>query len=256
MEILPVIDLKDGAVVHAVAGRRDSYRPIASRLAPDAQPASIAGAYRDLGFDEVYVADLNALEGGEPDHEALGAIVATGLRLVLDAGFASVARIEAIKRALGPAEPAHLVIALETMTEPELLADLLQAADAERAVFSIDLDQGRLKTCISSWYDRPIVEVAQLAVDLGFRSLLLLDTASVGTWRGVTLASTCSALRNAFPQIKLLSGGGVRHDDDLQILAEAGCDIALVCTSLHRGELKRRLPIRSPQNPCSEAGSE
>ena len=253
MEILPVIDLKDGVVVHAVAGRRESYRPIASRLAPDAKPASIAGAYRDLGFDQVYVADLNALEGGEPDQKALGAIAASGLRLVLDAGFASVARIKAIKPFLAVIEPAQLVIALETMTEPELLADLLQAAGADRAVFSIDLDQGRLKTRISSWYDRPIIEVAHAAVELGFRSLLLLDTASVGTGRGVTLTSTCSAVRTAFPQIKLLSGGGVRHDEDLQTLAEAGCDVALVCTSLHNGELKRLLPIRRLQNPCSDA---
>ena len=32
LQILPAIDLRGGMVVHAVAGRREAYRPLVSRL--------------------------------------------------------------------------------------------------------------------------------------------------------------------------------------------------------------------------------
>jgi uncharacterized protein related to proFAR isomerase len=30
MQVIPVIDLKDGVVVHGIAGRREEYRPLVS----------------------------------------------------------------------------------------------------------------------------------------------------------------------------------------------------------------------------------
>ena len=38
MRIIPVIDLKDGQAVHARQGRRDSYAPLVTRFADDAEP--------------------------------------------------------------------------------------------------------------------------------------------------------------------------------------------------------------------------
>ena len=43
MKILPVIDLMGGQVVRGVAGRRDQYRPVVSRLTPSSAPLDVAG---------------------------------------------------------------------------------------------------------------------------------------------------------------------------------------------------------------------
>ena len=45
MEVIPVIDLKDGQVVHARAGRRDEYRPILTPLSPSIRRKTWSPAY-------------------------------------------------------------------------------------------------------------------------------------------------------------------------------------------------------------------
>ena len=67
MNIIPAVDLQQGLVVRAVAGRRHAYRPLRSRLAAD--PASERGPRaqrRVWDFAELYVADLDAIAGTEP----------------------------------------------------------------------------------------------------------------------------------------------------------------------------------------------
>ena len=67
MGILPVLDLKQGLVVHGVAGRRDEYQPIVSRLTNSARPLDVAKALREhFGFDQLYLADLDAIRGLPP----------------------------------------------------------------------------------------------------------------------------------------------------------------------------------------------
>jgi uncharacterized protein related to proFAR isomerase len=47
-------------------------------------------------------------------------------------------------------------------------------------------------------------------------------------------------LRAALPGVELIAGGGVRDQTDLDRLAVAGADGALVATALHRGAIGRR----------------
>jgi phosphoribosylformimino-5-aminoimidazole carboxamide ribotide isomerase len=44
-------------------------------------------------------------------------------------------------------------------------------------------------------------------------------------------------LRDAYSQIELLTGGGVRNVGDLRHLAASGCDAVLVASALHDGRL-------------------
>src|SRR5262245_43017638 len=88
MRVIPVIDLMHGQVVRGVAGRRSEYRPIESRIAADAQPMTVARALVErFGFDEVYVADLDAILQREPNAEAWKEISNAGMSIWLDAGF-------------------------------------------------------------------------------------------------------------------------------------------------------------------------
>jgi len=64
LDIVPVIDLKGGRVVHARRGNRGSYRPIRSRLVRSSQPLAVVEAFLALyPFRRLYVADLDALLG-------------------------------------------------------------------------------------------------------------------------------------------------------------------------------------------------
>ena len=99
MRVIPVIDLKGGLVVHGVAGDRSRYRPVVSVLAADPRPRSIAMAFANaLGADEVYVADLDAIAGQEPDWPSYEQIAAAGLRLWVDAGIGEAGRARQLAR--------------------------------------------------------------------------------------------------------------------------------------------------------------
>ncbi|HLN90033.1 MAG TPA: HisA/HisF-related TIM barrel protein, partial [Candidatus Binatia bacterium] len=61
MKVIPVIDILNKVVVHAVKGKRNEYKPIQSILCRSVEPLEVAKAFRTLGFSEVYVADLDAI---------------------------------------------------------------------------------------------------------------------------------------------------------------------------------------------------
>ena len=70
MDVIPVIDLKGGVVVHARRGDRARYRPIESPLSPTATPLDVVTGLMALHpFRRLYIADLDAI-GGTGDNRA------------------------------------------------------------------------------------------------------------------------------------------------------------------------------------------
>ena len=87
MRVLPVIDLLGGQVVRGVAGRREEYRPIVSRLTSSTRPLDVARGFREhLRLDELYLADLDAIAGKRAAVDVCAALLSDGFRLWVDAG--------------------------------------------------------------------------------------------------------------------------------------------------------------------------
>ena len=62
MDVIPVVDLIGGQVVHARKGNRDAYRPIVSPLSRTSDPVDVVGGLLCLHpFTTLYVADLNSI---------------------------------------------------------------------------------------------------------------------------------------------------------------------------------------------------
>lgn len=61
MEIIPVIDILNGVVVHGVRGEREKYEPIKSVLCNSSDPLEVANVFKELGFKSLYVADLDSI---------------------------------------------------------------------------------------------------------------------------------------------------------------------------------------------------
>jgi phosphoribosylformimino-5-aminoimidazole carboxamide ribotide isomerase len=210
-------------------------------LVDDARPATLARSLRErFGFRTAYVADLDAIEGAVPDMAAWRAIAQAGLHLWLDAGLGTWEAVEATRRHLQEQDlEATLVIGLETLKSPEELAAICAAEGAGQVIFSLDLRCGRPITRIASWQGLSPHTIAQAAIAMGLRRLLLLDLADVGQAGGVSTLAWCRQLKDTFPAVQLIAGGGVRGTEDLVRLAEAGCSAALVGSALHQGRLSR-----------------
>jgi phosphoribosylformimino-5-aminoimidazole carboxamide ribotide isomerase len=237
VNVIPVIDLQGGEVVRGVGGRRHEYRRVETVLTDDATPAGIARAFATrLGVEYVYVADLDAIAGAEPNWAAYEAIGASGLKLWIDAGAGdsrSAARIAAFRGA----EVAAIIVGLESLLSWDELRAIGNLEGYQQLVFSLDLKDGRPITGIEAWRGHSPEQIADAAVAQGFTRMIVLDLAHVGEPRGPGASGLCRRLHDRFPHVELTCGGGVRSVADARALAGAGCSGVLIASALHDGRL-------------------
>lgn len=241
MNVYAVLDLKAGQVVRGVAGRRETYRPVCGVIARTCFPADVArGFVEHLGLSRAYVADLDAIAGQTPDWATLAAVANTGLSLLVDAGCKDPDRAAELAEFTASNGPLHgIVVGLESLANEDSLPELVQAIGADRAVFSLDLQDGRSLAAATSWRSLSPQAIASRAWDAGFRRMIVLDLAAVGVGGGPVTLETCRELRRQRAWRELISGGGVRSTADLLALEHAGCDSALIASALHAGTLRR-----------------
>jgi len=224
MRIVPVIDIKSGIVVHARRGQRDSYAPLRSPLVEGCEPVAVARALCELCHTStLYVADLDALAGGEVNEAALAALASVAEPWV-DAGATTPESVEVVRRA----RVARNVVGTESL-----------GAGAEvtpPVVLSVDLRDGRLISRDPALAGREPGAVVPMARAMGAGELLVIDLARVGSGSGPPLDAVAE-LAVALPGTAIYAGGGVRDDADLRALEAAGATGALVATALHEGRI-------------------
>ena len=102
-------------------------------------------------------------------------------------------------------------------------------------VFSLDLRDGRPLGDGSGWESADAEAIVRRTVAEGVRSMIVLDLARVGVGAGLGTEALCRRLHEAFPELELIAGGGVRSMGDVQTLADGGVNAALVASALHDG---------------------
>ncbi len=235
MELYPVLDLMGGVVVRGVAGERERYRPIQSRLVDSAEPLRVARAIREsFGVSALYVADLDAIEGGDPHVENWRELVEDGFRVFVDAGVGS-ARDAESTRDLGAT---NVVAALETLPSPRILSQVVEQLGDRSVVFSLDLKRGVPLGSPEAW-SKDVERVAEAAWESGARRWILLDLAAVGVGAGTPHLERCRTWKARFgDELELWTGGGVRGVEDLRELERAGVDGVLIASAIHDGRLR------------------
>lgn len=221
MEVIPVLDLQGGQVVHARGGQRHAYPPLRTKLSAGSTPADVlAGLLRLHPFRRLYVADLDAIER-RGSHAALLASLARahpGLEIWLDAGAADEAALSAVQ-ALG------LVAVLGSESQRD--AALLQARrDDPRVVLSLDFR--------GASFQGPAALLAEAAP--WPRRVIAMTLAAVGAAAGPDLARVGAIAARAGDRA-VYAAGGVRDAADLAALAAGGAAGALVASALHAGTL-------------------
>ena len=232
--VLPVIDLKRGQVVRGVAGQREKYGPIESGLVRSPNPVTVAKALcEQVGVRDIYLADLDALAGQEPDWNCYHAIGKLDYSIWLDAGTGTV---EAVERVLRRARSvARVIIALESLESLRSLETIVSTVGAERLVFSLDLKDEMPVTSDPAAQRMSPETIAAVAIDAGIRSILVLDVASVGVEHGPMTVDLCRNIRCRYLHVDVISGGGVRDMGHVQRFVDAGCERVLVSSALHAG---------------------
>lgn len=222
LHVIPVVDLRDGQAVHAVAGRRDDYRPLNSPLCPNADPVAVIAAYRRLyPFETFYIADLDAIERSGDNRSVVAQLLRRypDCRWWLDRGVATPDEL-----AGWPAGALRAVIGSESQHDLAGYRALLAAAEAGGAapILSLDFRNGRF-----------LGPAALLEQPASWpRDVIWMQLDRVGAGQGPEAAAP-SRPHGA----RLFAAGGVRDIDDLRRLRQAGYAGALVASALHDGRL-------------------
>ena len=220
--IIPVIDLKNVEAVSGKSGMRNTYKPLKSVFHSSSDPIGIARAIKDSGFKEIYVADLDAIDG-EGFNLNVVREMNNILPVMLDSG---VNTIEGVEKVLNSVK--KVIIATETLKSLDDLELIFSSFKKEDLVMSVDVKDGKiLGKHIKADFKDIINKIQQIKP----AEIILLDISRVGTGNTVD-----HELINRFMglETELIIGGGVT-DQNIDELTELGVQNFLIGTSLHAG---------------------
>lgn len=233
--LIPVIDIRHGIAVHAIAGDRSNYQPLRSSIVSGVEPACILAqlAERFLSLKTCYVADLDAIEGRGVNRCTIAEMVRVGVSLMMDAGCENPEHVESLLD-LGVDT---VVVSSESCSDLEHLNSLVRQFGCRRICAGIDLKAGRFMTRDPRWVNRSSLDFAEHIVESGLNQAIVLDLIAVGTSRGIPTLALCETIFHRFQDLALITGGGVHSWNCILEAERCGISGVLVGSALHDGRL-------------------
>ena len=219
MQLIPVLDIKDGIVVHAKLGLRAQYAPIQSPLCASSAVVEVINAFLTVApFKIVYIADLNAIMQNGTNTALLKDLLQTYPQLTfwIDSGY------QAQPHFLSCFSNYQAVLGSESYSTDKLPT---LALFEKNFVLSLDfanqpLGAARLFTDPSLWPDKIIImTLVQVGSGLGVDSEKLKKYQALGKNK------------------TLIASGGIRDKADVLALKESGIAYALCASALHSGAI-------------------
>ena len=223
--IIPVLDLKNGEAVSGKSGNRESYRSLKTVFSESSNPVKIAESLKQEGYKELYIADLNAIEGEGSNFSMVKEINAI-IPVMLDAGVNNVSDVsDALKIAQ------KIIIATETIKSLDEIDLIFSEFSKDSLVLSVDIkDNHLLSRNIKTNFDEIIQKIEHILPS----ETIILDISGVGTRKGFNpdLMKNFNNLNTG-----IIIGGGVTQEN-IGELKEMGVQKFLVGTALHSGTFR------------------
>ncbi len=232
LRIIPVLDILDDAVVRGVAGERSRYRPIESKITRSTVPEQVARDLRRIyPFGEIYIADLNAIQGTGSNMEHVILVGDLGYKVMLDAGIGGVGDINPAIRAID-----GIVVGTETLGSIRELRVICRLHG--EVIASLDFKGDQLLARDRSLMGMSTGALVETVSAAGVAGIIYLDLVRVGMGSGPESARLAKVLEVS--ELPVIVGGGIRDAADIRQLAGLGAEGVLVATSLHRKTLGPR----------------
>jgi phosphoribosylformimino-5-aminoimidazole carboxamide ribotide isomerase len=224
-EVVPAVDVLGTSAVRLERGEYDRV------VTEGHDPVALVGRFVSAGARLVHVVDLDGARSGRTRPELMRALAAA----------AGPARIQASGGIRSPDDAADLlaagahrvVVGTAAFAGPEAL-ERFAARLGERLVVAVDVRGGEV--VVEGWRRRAHVtaeEAAQRCAAAGVARLLCSAVERDGTLEGPDL----ELLRRVreLSGLPVLAAGGIRSVDDLDAVAAAGCEGAVVGRALLEG---------------------
>ncbi|MEE2641286.1 MAG: HisA/HisF-related TIM barrel protein [Planctomycetota bacterium] len=237
-QLIPVIDLMGGRVVHAIAGDRKQYRPFReSRFTMESVPEMARQMIDRYAPRYFYLADLDAIEKKPDNRDLLSDLLELPVHWLLDPGFETASDYFQFRQGLnatGSTARWSPVFGSETLVSAAELAHELRGEIPDVFV-SLDILGGKVLGNAPLEPDRPR-ESLQTLLNLGFRNLIVLELDAVGVGCSVK-DRTIVDVRACCSGRQIFAGGGIRTSEDLGPVLNNGFSGALVSSALHNGSI-------------------
>jgi phosphoribosylformimino-5-aminoimidazole carboxamide ribotide isomerase len=208
MQIIPVFDIKDGILVHAIGGARQDYRPIQTALIPGSEPAEATAILVRLGFRRIYMADLNAITKCGDNFGVVRDLVRRfAVEVWLDAGLSGAEKIP-----LREVPQISLIAGSETLVGLDSLSRICETVGIDRVIFSLDTKNGEVLTPDPSLKSAAPGDLAAEAFARGIQKMIVLDLKAVGSRAGLN-KELLHCLVRRFPGKSIFPGGGLTAED-------------------------------------------
>ena len=216
MEIIPVIDIRRGQVVHAVKGQRQNYRPLQTSLCESNSPEDIVQAFiSSYPFKTIYIADLDAIEGQSDNDQIIEQLhdKFQSVTFWVDQGISSTVKFKDLLSR-------QHVIGSETNISPDILNEII--ISSPNIILSLDFQSNTFLG------DRNLLQKTGLWPG----RIIIMSLARIGSDNGPDY-ELISSLKKTAGDRKIYVAGGVRHETDLNLLNDMGIDGVLLATALH-----------------------
>jgi len=226
MQVIPAIDLRDGACVQLVGG---SYAEERVRIA---DPVEVARQWTRLGFSRIHLVDLDAATGRGSNREiVLEILQATAANIQCGGGVRDLDTIDELLD-VGASE---VVLGTRAVEDRDFLEEAVSRYP-NQIIVAADASARRLLS--RGWSQTNSSDVIDFIDDLGalpLSAVLVTAVEREGRMEGpdVNLVEEITA-RSSVP---LQASGGVRSMDDIRALSEAGAAATIIGMALYTGAL-------------------
>ena len=220
LKLIPVIDLKNGAVVHAKQGIRENYQPIKSVLTTKSDIYSVLNGFLKLHtFDTFYIADLDAIIGQNNQNDLIEQVLKNfpQITFLVDAGYQELRTF-----------PSNYlpVLGSECFTDDNFF-EILEFE--KRFVLSLDFGSNGEKIGSQKFFTQ---------IEFWSENVILMTLNRVGGSQGVEI-DVLKQFKRDYPQINFIAAGGVRNTGDLVQLEKSGIKHVLLASALHSGAITK-----------------
>ena len=225
MQVIPAIDIKDGAVVRLYKG------DFAQRTVFSHDPVETARGWETQGAALLHVVDLDGTEKGSSRNLPVVAAVAKALTIPVQMG-GGLRDLTAIEEVIA-AGVARVVLGTVALEEPALVAEVC-ARYPGRVVVALDARNGKVMT--HGWQQESTVDMFDLAQQMvanGVSRFLYTDVERDGTLSQPNFEATAALARAV--SVPVIASGGVATLEHLTRLATLGVEGSIVGSALYKG---------------------
>ncbi len=227
IEIIPAIDLIDGACVRLERGEFENCKQY------DSDPLSAAQRFEAAGLKRLHLVDLDGARAGSPRNLGVLERIAakTSLRIDISGGLR---RREDLELAF-QAGAALAAVGSAAVKEPEQFAEWLSAFGPERLILAADNRDG--KVAIAGWTEAApclLIDFLDTWTARGVRQVLCTDISKDGMLAGPAF-ELYTNIMGRVPHVQLIASGGVACLEDIERLDRLGVHGVVVGKALYEG---------------------